>query len=130
MKNGDATPPHTILRILLCASLLVSACHRARENKPDHPQIAKDVRMQDVRFYSAALGREMPYRVFLPDSLPAGRKLPVVYLLHGGDGSFRDWSNDSNVSEYARRGVILVMPEGDFSYYMNAVESPKDRYED
>lgn len=86
--------------------------------------------MQDVRFYSAALGHEMPYRVFLPASLSEGRRIPVVYLLHGGDGSFRDWSNDSNVSEYARNGVILVMPEGDFSYYMNAVESPKDRYED
>lgn len=86
--------------------------------------------MQDVRFYSAALGREMPYRVFLPANFSAGRKFPVVYLLHGGDGSFRDWSNDSDVSKYAARGLILVMPEGDFSYYMNAVESPKDKYED
>ena len=85
--------------------------------------------MQDVRFYSAALGREMPYRVFLPVNLSVSEKLPVVYLLHGGDGGFRDWSNYSDVSTFALQGLILVMPEGDFSYYMNAVETPKDRYE-
>lgn len=87
--------------------------------------------MQDVTFHSAALNREMPYRVFLPASLVAGQKLPVVYLLHGGDGGgFRDWSNDSDVAAYAARNLILVMPEGAYSYYMNAAERPADRYED
>ncbi len=28
------------------------------------------------------------------------------------------------------RNLILVMPEGAFSYYMNAAEKPQDRYED
>ena len=72
----------------------------------------------------------MPYRVFLPSRVGTGTKLPVVYLLHGGNGSFRDWSNDSNVSAYAAKGLILVMPEGEFSYYLNAVEKPNDRFED
>jgi S-formylglutathione hydrolase FrmB len=73
----------------------------------------------------------MPYRVFLPAQVAAGQKLPVVYLLHGGDGGgFRDWSNDSDVAKYATRNLILVMPEGAFSYYMNAAEKPQDRYED
>ncbi len=129
MKNG-APSPRSILLVLSFASLLVSACHRAPQNKPDHPQVASGIRMQDVWFYSVALGREMPYRAFLPANLPAGRKLPVVYLLHGADNDFRSWSNDSNVSTHAATELILVMPEGDFSYYMNAVQSPKDRYED
>ena len=87
--------------------------------------------MQDVTFHSSALNRDMPYRVFLPGKLVPGQKLPVVYLLHGGDGGgFRDWSNDSDVAVYAARNLILVMPEGAFSYYMNAVEKPQDRYED
>jgi predicted peptidase len=50
----------------------------------------------------------MPYRVFLPVAIEPGEKLPVVYLLHGGDGSFRDWSNHSMVSTYAAKGLILV----------------------
>lgn len=86
--------------------------------------------MQDVRFYSAALGREMPYRVFLPASLHDGKKLPVVYLLHGADNDFRSWSNNSDVSKYTLRGLILVMPEGDFSYFLNAAESPNDKYDE
>lgn len=129
MKNGPATP-HRILPVFLCLSLILSACNRAPDSKPDRPRTASGVRMQDVRFYSAALGREMPYRVFLPVNLSVSEKLPVVYLLHGGDGGFRDWSNYSDVSTFALQGLILVMPEGDFSYYMNAVETPKDRYED
>lgn len=86
--------------------------------------------MQDVTFYSHALARQMPYRVFLPANLPPTGRLPVVYLLHGGGSSFRSWSNESDVSRYALKGLILVMPEGDESYFMNEVESPRGKYED
>ena len=72
----------------------------------------------------------MPYRVFFPTNLPPGEKLPVVYLLHGGGGDYRSWSNDSDVSLYALKGLILVMPDGDESYFMNEVESPREKYED
>ena len=119
-----------VLSFFVLALLFVSSCHRSLESKADFPRLAVGVRMQDVRFHSVALGREMPYRVFLPDNLPAGRKLPVVYLLHGGGGDFRDWSNDSNVADYARNSTILVMPQGDMSYYMNEVGSPRDKYQD
>ncbi len=53
--------------------------------------------MQDVRFFSPALKREMAYRVFLPANR-GDKKLPVVYLLHGGAGTFRDWSNYTDVA--------------------------------
>jgi S-formylglutathione hydrolase FrmB len=86
--------------------------------------------VQDVTFHSAALNRGMPYRVFLPVTIAAGQKLPVVYLLHGGGGSFRDWSNNADVAAYAPRGVILVMPEGALSYYANAAGRPPDKFED
>jgi S-formylglutathione hydrolase FrmB len=72
----------------------------------------------------------MPYRVYLPASLPSGQLLPVVYLLHGGGDDFLSWSNKSAVAEYARGGFILVMPDGDESYYMNEVEAPEKRYKD
>ena len=119
--------------LLLLAPLLLLSIAGCRKDPPahsDHPYIASGVVMQNVTFHSAALNRDMPYRVFLPSHIIPGAKLPVVYLLHGGDGSFRDWSNDSQVSQYAARGVILVMPEGAFSYYMNAAEKTEDKYED
>ena len=64
--------------------------------------------MRDVTFHSAALNRDMHYRVILPATIAKGTKLSVVYLLHGGNGSFRDWSNYSDVARFAERGLILV----------------------
>jgi len=72
----------------------------------------------------------MPYRVVLPVDYKAGKKLPVIYLLHGGGENFRSWTNDSDVAQYAAYGIILVMPEGDSSYYVNSARNPQDRYED
>jgi hypothetical protein len=56
--------------------------------------------------------------------------LQVIYLLHGNDGTFRDWSNYSDVAQFAESGILLVMLEGGASYYTNAVTPPEDRYED
>jgi putative tributyrin esterase len=86
--------------------------------------------MRDVILHSVALGREMRYRVMLPNVIAPRHRLPVVYLLHGAGGDFRDWSNNSYVAQYAEAGLILVMPQGDYSYYVNAAEQPADRYED
>jgi len=66
----------------------------------------------------------------LPEKLPAGQKLPVVYLLHGRGQNFQDWSIHSDISRYALQGLILVMPEGNSSFYLNAALRPQDRYED
>ncbi len=86
--------------------------------------------MRDITFHSSALNRDMPYRVYLPEQIVPGRKLPVVYLLHGRGVDFKEWSNNSDVASYATRGLILVMPEGESSYYVNSATKPKDRYKD
>jgi S-formylglutathione hydrolase FrmB len=72
----------------------------------------------------------MRYRVILPAVIPPGQALPAVYLLHGAGGGYRDWSNNSDVAQYAEAGLILIMPQGDYSYYVNAVGRANDRYED
>src|ERR1051325_4180172 len=74
---------------------------------PDHPRLTPAVRMQDVIFYSNSLERNMPYRVVLRANLAADGKLPAIYLLHGGGGGFRDWTNYSDVSRLAEHGFIL-----------------------
>jgi S-formylglutathione hydrolase FrmB len=127
MKNGLS-----VCSLLLVGILLFSAaCKRQpKDAPPDHPRLTPNVVMRDVEFRSAALNRTMRYRVVLPAVVFGEDKLPTLYLLHGGGGGFRDWSNYSNVAGYAGKGFILVMPEGDESYYMNAAERPQDRYED
>jgi len=90
--------------------------------------------MQDITFYSAALNRQMTYRVFMPAKLLPGQKLPVVYLLHGQGGTYTTWSNYSNVARYAApqgsADLILVMPGCGSSYFMNSASNPQDKYED
>jgi putative tributyrin esterase len=125
---------NTLRRSITCCFpilLVLAACNRSKhEAPPDRPRPTPSVVMRDVTFRSAALNRDMQYRVALPASIAAGARLPVVYLLHGGGGGFHDWSNYSDVARLAERGLILVMPEGNESYYVNAAERPQDRYED
>ena len=115
--------------LLACLSIL-SCGKKEGPPAPDRPRLTSGVKMIDVTFHSAALNRDMPYRAILPANIAPNQKLPVLYLLHGGGGGFRDWSNYSDVAGYAERGLILVMPEGNSSYYTNSVDRPQDRYED
>ncbi|MGB9195389.1 MAG: alpha/beta hydrolase family protein [Terriglobales bacterium] len=115
---------------LFTTLLLTAACKREAHDRPDRPRLSSNVTMRDVTFRSVALGRSMPYRVILPTHIPAGSALPVVYMLHGGGGEFRNWSNYTGVAEFAEHGLILVMPEADESYYTNSADRPLDRYED
>jgi putative tributyrin esterase len=110
-------------------ALLLAGCNPEVRTQDDRPQLAPGISMQDVRFFSTSLNREMPYRVFLPSTFIPGQRLPVVYLLHGGGGDFRDWSIYTDVSRYVAQGLILVMPEGNSSYYTNAALRPEDKYE-
>jgi S-formylglutathione hydrolase FrmB len=86
--------------------------------------------MRDVVFHSNALNRDMTYRAIQPIDATPGHRFPAVYLLHGGGANFRDWSNYSDVSQFAERGLVLIMPEGESSYYTNSAQHPQDKYED
>ena len=122
--------------LLLVAAIAVTCLawflvKRERSSQPivDHPRLVAGVVLHDITFSSQALHRDMQYRVLMPERAVA-QTVPVVYLLHGGGGSFRDWSNYSDAAQFASRGLVLVMPQGDNSYYTNAVLRPQDRYED
>src|SRR5580700_6602097 len=118
--------------VLLCPFFFfLASCNKNAEvAQHDSPRLTVKVTMIDVTFRSMALRRDMRYRMVMPASIVAGTKLPVVYLLHGGGGGFRDWTNYSDVSRYAERDLILIMPEGNSSYFVNADQPPQDRYED
>ncbi len=78
-------------------------------------------------FHSAALDREMTYRIFMPTS-SATAPVPVVYLLHGYGGDAADWFTHSRAAELADRlGLAVVTPDGGDSWYVN---SPSGRWAD
>jgi S-formylglutathione hydrolase FrmB len=120
----------SLLLVVSSVALILIACDLPELPRADRPVVDEGARLQDVVFYSPALDRNMKYRVLFPADPPAGRRYPVAYLLHGAGDDFRDWSNSSDVSKYAAKGMILVMPEGDLSYYVNAARTKSDRYED
>ena len=102
--------------VLLIVGLLLTTSCRRNDNSPtrDHPRLSPMVTLRDITFRSSALGRDMQYRI-ISSLQPTVQKLPVVYLLHGGGGGFRDWSNYSDVARFAESGLLLVMPEGESS---------------
>lgn len=127
----ESASHHRLRTVFLAAVVLLGAgCRKKETPQQDHPRLTAGVVLRDVTFHSAVLNRDMQYRVIMPASTIPGQKLPVVYLLHGGGGGFREWSNYSDVAHFAESGLILVMPEGSSSYYANAVDPPEDRYED
>jgi len=128
-------PQFTRSRLLFCAFILLSisfiSCRNSNlQPQSDSPRLTPRIAIKDITFHCVSLGRDIQYRVILPNRLPPDKKLPTLYLLHGGGGNFRDWSNYSDVDTLAERDLILVMPEGHSSYYTNSAARPEDRYED
>jgi putative tributyrin esterase len=76
-------------------------------------------------FHSAALGVDKSYRVYLPVGYAGSdRRYPVVYLLHGITGGEKDWlelGDLAGAADRSRLQAIVVMPDGDASFYVNSV---------
>ncbi|MDG0791052.1 alpha/beta hydrolase-fold protein [Cohnella ginsengisoli] len=80
------------------------------------------------RYYSASLGKEMTYRVYLPDGYYNGnQRYPVVYMLHEEGQSSRQFEDDrlqDSLDQWIAEGtiqkMIVVMPDtsGD-SWFVN-----------
>jgi putative tributyrin esterase len=83
-------------------------------------------------FLSPSLGREMAYCVLLPVGYESSQtRYAVLYLLHGLYGAENDWMGLTKIADYARPlNLIIVMPEGDDSWYTNSATDPRNRYED
>ena len=74
-----------------------------------------DDRLTDVRVSTAALPAPVGIRVLLPDGYDpdAGTRYPVLYLLNGAGGSYRDWTTAGDAAAItAGLPLIVVEPEG------------------
>jgi enterochelin esterase-like enzyme len=78
-------------------------------------------------FYSAKLDRDMPYYIYLPpDYGTAGRRYPVMYMLHGGGGDREEWvayglidAADQQIRTGSLSPMIIVLPQGDKGWWTN-----------
>jgi putative tributyrin esterase len=92
--------------------------------------------LKTVSFYSPAVSRQMKFDIVLPaDYDTSDKRYPVLYLLHGYMQNYTVWGRNLGAAFYARQigDLILVMPDGGNSWYINHAESPggqRDNWED
>lgn len=116
------------MRKLLLVAFTASICSMASEvNKGP---MAKNI--QQGRFQSESLGQERNFNILLPNDYETSTaRYPVLYLLHGLGDDQMAWPLMTNISAYgAKHRVIIVMPDGGRSWYVNSSADPKARYED
>lgn len=81
---------------------------------------------------SKLMGREMPYRVITPTdySTAKDKRYPVIYLLHGLTGRYRNWTEQTRLAAYAADfKMIIVTPEGANGWYTDSLTAANDKYE-
>jgi S-formylglutathione hydrolase FrmB len=87
---------------------------------------------------SAILKHPVNYAVYLPPGYEtAQRSYPVVYLLHGYTDDHTGWVQYGEINRLADKAIndgvippmIIVMPDADSSWYINAYDG-KESYED
>ncbi len=87
---------------------------------------------------SGILGRDVRYTIYLPPDYDySQRSYPVVYLLHGYTDDNTGWLQFGEINRYADKAIaegtippmIIVMPNGDSSWYINSYDG-REKYED
>jgi len=87
----------------------------------------------DAQIPSPAMSRELPARVLLPPGYDddTSRHYPVVYLLHGYGGNYRNWFDKMPTLTYFQTlwPAIIVMPDGANSWYIDSPIKADSRFE-
>lgn len=92
--------------------------------------VQAEITTQTVSFYSPSLDTQTTYVAALPSPLVPGQKYPVLYLLHGATGSYKDWIEKTTVSESLKlRHMIVIMPDGgQYGWYVDSPLRAKSQY--
>ncbi|HPC35157.1 MAG TPA: alpha/beta hydrolase family protein [Candidatus Marinimicrobia bacterium] len=81
---------------------------------------------------SKAMSKSPKAVVVLPDAYQKSHnRFPVVYLLHGWSGSYRDWPTKMDLKPLADKyGFIIVCPDGGYAgWYVNSPLIKDSQYE-
>ena len=87
---------------------------------------------------STILNKDVRYTIYLPPGYETSeRTYPVVYLLHGYSDDDTGWLQFGEINRLADKAIndgtippmIIVMPDGFVSFYMNSYDG-KEKYED
>lgn len=116
-----------VLLLLVCT---VTIGHAFAQNG------SKVIEQQFVK--SDALHHDVAYTIYLPSGYEtSNRNYPVVYLLHGYTDDNTGWLQFGEINRLADKAIeegtippmIIVMPDADSTWYINAYDG-KEKYED
>ena len=108
---------HTLPKILLVLLVFCGSIH---------------ARVETISFQSKLVNAALPYNAILPPDYDTSitTRYPVLYLLHGLTGHYSDWVGRTNVADYAAEyRLIVIMPEGNDSWYTDSASVATDKYE-
>ncbi len=115
-----------LLNIIFCCLLIITNAQSA----------GKVIEQKTIK--SSILHKNVNYTIYLPSDYEASeRTYPVVYLLHGYTDNNTGWVQFGEVNRYADKAIaegtippmIIVMPNGDSSFYINSYDG-NEMYED
>jgi putative tributyrin esterase len=100
------------------------------QQRPAPPKLPDDPRVHLVQI-PGSVPRPRPAAVIVPKDYESGaRRYPVLYLLHGLDGSWVDWLTRTNVLAYTRDlPLIVVLPDAGDSWYVDSATDSTQRFE-
>jgi putative tributyrin esterase len=94
-------------------------------------QSGKGSLVEEVTFHSLSLNRDMHYLVLLPHDYKNGGSFPVLYLLHGLYGDYKNWDTRTGIeTSVETMSLVIVMPDADDSWYTNSATVSRDKFED
>ncbi|MDN3549480.1 alpha/beta hydrolase [Mucilaginibacter aquaedulcis] len=114
--------------LLFCCIMCINSAFAQSQGKVIEEQTVK----------SSILKRNVKYTIYLPaDYETANRSYPVVYLLHGYSDDNTGWLQFGEINRLADKAIaegtippmIIVMPDGQTSWYINSYDG-KEKYED
>jgi putative tributyrin esterase len=122
------------LRLLFAMACLIvtsSALLAQQDVTPGQTTTSTKSRLQDREFRSASLGRSTKYRILLPAGyFESKTSFPVLYLLHGWQGDYQNWSTLTKLTRYAEElPLIVVMPDAGNSWYVDSATLAQDKFE-
>ncbi len=90
--------------------------------------------LQVVNVHSAKMNRNIANTVVVPDQYfdpeYQEEQFPVLYLLHGYDGDYRNWADKTSLEAVASTySMIIVCPDGQDSWYVDSPIDPKMQFE-
>ncbi len=124
------------LILLIVATVATSSCCTSKAQKSSPAAVVTapiSPGADTLLVFSGKMGREIKNTVILPARYFAQgdtTHYPVVYLLHGAGGCYKDWPRVKSLPALASEyGMIIVCPDGQDSWYFDSPIDPTMQFE-